>query len=211
MKIVADLTFEVTPDGGARDPHPTPTTGRVRADGTEVTVEFSRTPSLAGAGTRPLVRPLAQALDDQGLTVRLQGPSGPLLDVGHGVRAPWLAGAATGSRFIRVASVPLAVRSLRGPRLFQVALPPALVLPRTPLVRNRRQRLALLARQVLRRRRRPAPLRNDRGLAGRATAEQGVRPPGRTRGRTSAEILSRPPGAARHDGLHGPARAARAA
>src|SRR4051794_19976307 len=111
MRIVADLTFEVSPDDAPRGAHPAPTTGRVRADGTDVTVEFSRTPSLAGAGTRPLVRPLAQALDDQGLTVHLTGPAGPLLDMGHGVHAPWWQVPATGSRFIRVASVPLAVRS----------------------------------------------------------------------------------------------------
>ena len=151
MKIVADLTFEVSPDDSHRGAHPAPTTGRVRADGTDVSVEFSRTPSLAGAGTRPLVRPLAQALDDQGLTVHLTGPSGPLLDVGHGVHAPWWQVPATGSRFIRVASVPLAVRSLRGPRLFQVALPPLLVQPQTALTRTPRQRVTLFARQLLRR------------------------------------------------------------
>jgi hypothetical protein len=151
VKIVADLTFEVSSDDAGRDPHPTPTTGRVRADGADVTVEFSRTPSLAGSGTRPLVRPLARSLDDNGLTVHLVGPSGPLLHVGHGVRAPWWQVPATGSRFIEVASVPLVVRSLRGPRLFQVALPPLLVLPGTALTRTWRQRLVLVARQLLRR------------------------------------------------------------
>lgn len=152
MKIVADLTFEVTLDGSGRDPHPTPTTGQVRADGSDVTVELSRTPSLAGSGTRPLVRPLAQALEDNGLTVHLTGPSGPLLHVGHGVRAPWWQVPATGSRFIRVESVPRVLRSLRdGPRLFEVALPPLLVQPATALTRSRGQRLLLLARQVLRR------------------------------------------------------------
>ncbi len=149
MKIVADLHFEVTSDDD-RDPHPTPTTGRVRADGSDVTVEFSRTPSLAGGGTRPLVRPLAQTLDDNGLTVHLTGPSGPLLHVGHGVRAPWWQVPATGSRFVRVASVPLAVRSLRGPRLFEVALPPLLALPAALDLSPHRRRL-LVARQVLRR------------------------------------------------------------
>lgn len=147
MRIVADLSFEVLLD----EVGPTPTTGRVRADGSDVTVEFSRTPSLAGSGTRPLVRPLAQSLDDNGLTVHLTGPSGPLLDVGHGVRAPWWQVPATGSRFIRVVSVPLAVRSLRGPRLFKVALPPLVVQPGMALTRNRRQRLAIIARQLVRR------------------------------------------------------------
>ncbi|MGI3785955.1 MAG: hypothetical protein ACRYG2_34860 [Janthinobacterium lividum] len=150
MKIVADLHFEVSPDDD-QDPHPTPTTGRVRADGSDVTVEFSRTPSLAGGGTRPLVRPLAQTLDDHGLTVHLTGPSGPLLHVGHGVRAPWWQVPATGSRFVRVASVALAVRSLRGPQLFRVALPPLVVQPGMALTRSRRERLVILARQLLRR------------------------------------------------------------
>ena len=52
MKIVADLRFEVTTDASGRDPHPTPTTGRVRADGSDVTVEFSQTPSLGRARAR---------------------------------------------------------------------------------------------------------------------------------------------------------------
>lgn len=149
MKIVADLHFEVTSDDD-RDPHPTPTTGRVRANGSDVTVELSRTPSLAGGGTRPLVRPFAKTLEGQGLTVHVTGPSGPLLHVGHGVRAPWWQVPATGSRFVRVASVPLAVRSLRGPRLFQVALPPLLASPAALRLTPRRRRL-LVVRQVLRR------------------------------------------------------------
>lgn len=151
MKIVADLTFSVSLDDAGAGPDPTPTTGRVRADGSDVVVELSRSPSLAGSGTRPLVRPLAQALDDNGLTVHLTGPSGPLLHVGHGVRAPWWQVPATGSRFIKVASVPLVVRSLRGPRLFQVALPPFVVQPGMALTRSRRQRVVLIARQLLRR------------------------------------------------------------
>ena len=151
MKIVADLTFEVSTDDTGTSPRPTRTTGRVWAAGSDVTVEFSQTPSLAGSGTRPLVRPVAQALDDNGLTVHLTGPAGPLLHVGHGVRAPWWQVPATGSRFIRVASVPLVLRSLRGPRLFQVALPPLVVQPGTALTRTRRQRFVLIARQLLRR------------------------------------------------------------
>jgi hypothetical protein len=147
VRIVADLTFEVQLD----EVGPGPTTGRVRGDGTEVTVELSRTPSLAGSGTRPLVRPLARTLDDQGLTVHLTGPSGPLLHVGRGVRAPWWQVPATGSRFIQIASVPLALRSLRGPRLFKVALPPFVVQPGMALRRNRRERFVLIARQLVRR------------------------------------------------------------
>lgn len=151
MEIVADLTFSVTPDDSALGWRSSPVTGRVRADGSEVTVEFSQTPSLAGSGTRPLVRPLAHGLDDHGLTVHLTGPDGPLLRVGYGVRAPWWQVPATRSRRIEVASLPLALRSLRGPRLFRVALPPLLVQPGTALTRSRRQRLALVVRQVLRR------------------------------------------------------------
>jgi hypothetical protein len=151
MKIVADLTFSVTPNDAVRGPRPTPTTGRVRAEGSDVTVAFSRTPSLAGQGTRPLVRPFAQTLNARGLTVHVIGPSGPLLHVGHGVRAPWWQVPATGSRFIEVASVPLALRSLRGPRLFEVALPPLVVQPGTALVRTRRERLQVVVRQLARR------------------------------------------------------------
>ncbi len=145
MRIVADLAFEVQLDEVG------PTTGRVRGNGSDVTVELSRNPSLAGSGTRPLVRPLAQALDDNGVTVHVAGPSGPLLHVGHGVRAPWWQVPATGSRYVRVASVPLVLRSLRGPRLFEVALPPFVVQPGMALTRSRRARVALIARQLLRR------------------------------------------------------------
>ena len=151
MKIVADLHFQVMNDASGPGPHPAPTTGTVRADGSDVVVEFSQTPSLAGKGTRPVVRPVAQSLDDQGLTVHLTGPSGPLLHVGHGVRAPWWQVPATGSRLIRVASVPLALRSLRGPRLFEVALPPLVVQPSMALTRTRRERVRIVARQLLRR------------------------------------------------------------
>ncbi|SEP71261.1 hypothetical protein [Microlunatus flavus] len=150
MKIVADLAFQVVPDGTARGPHPTPVTGRVRADGSEVTVEFSTTPSLAGSGTRPLVRPLARTLDEHGVTVRLTGPSGTLLTLGHGVRTPWWQVPATSSRRIAVASVPLALRSLRGPRLFAAALPPLLAQPGA-LRLSRRRRAFAVARQALRR------------------------------------------------------------
>jgi len=150
MKIVADLRFEVTTDGD-RDPHPAPTTGQVRADGSDLTVEFSQTPSLAGKGTRPVVRPLASTLDDNGLTVHLVGPAGPLLHVGHGVRAPWWQVPVTGSRFVRVASIPLAVRSLRGPRLFKVALPPFVVQPGMALTKGRRERFFLIVQQLVRR------------------------------------------------------------
>ena len=103
-----------------------------------------------------MVRPVAQSLDDQGLTVHLTGPSGPLLHVGHGVRAPWWQVPATGSRLIRVASVPLALRSLRGPRLFQVALPPLLAQPGALNLSDRRRRLLVLQqalRRITRRRR----------------------------------------------------------
>lgn len=150
MKIVADLTFEVDPGGPVRGPHPAPVTGRVRADGSEITVEFSRTPSLAGSGTRPLVRPLARSLDEHGLTVRLTGPTGTLLRIGHGVRAPWWQVPATSSRHIQVASVPLALRALRGPRLFRAALPPLLAQPGA-LRLSRRRRAAAVVRQTLRR------------------------------------------------------------
>jgi len=145
VRIAADLTFEVQLDEVG------PTTGRVRGVGSDVTVELSRTPSLAGTGTRPLVRPLARTLDDNDLTVHLTGPDGPLLRLGHGVRAPWWQVPATGSRFIEVVSVPRALRSLRGPKLFQVALPPSVVQPGMALTRTRRERARVIARQLLRR------------------------------------------------------------
>lgn len=123
MHIVADLRFQVQTVEGGRGSSDAAVTGRVDADGSVVTVDFSRTPSLLGAGGRRRARALASALDTYGVTVRLRGPTGLLVSLGHGVTAPRWQRLATGSGQIRLGSRRILLRSLRGPRLFAAALP----------------------------------------------------------------------------------------
>ena len=150
MEVTADLTFRV--DVPSRSAAPTRCTGRVQADGHEITVSFSTTPSLGGSSTRPLVRPLAQQLERLGLVVRLVGPDGPLLRLGAGVRAPRWQLLATRSSRIELLSVRAVARSIGGPRLFEAALPPQAVLPAvSDRQRTRRRRAAVALRQVGRR------------------------------------------------------------
>lgn len=159
LQVRADLTFtvDVPPHvGGGRAP--TRCTGRVQADGQEITVDLSPMPSLGGSSTRPLVRPFAQQLDDLGLTVQVAGPDGPLVRIGAGVQAPWWQQLVTRSARIHLVSVRALTRSFGGPRIFEVALPPAAVLPLvTDRQRTTRRRVAVtvrqLARRVVRRRR----------------------------------------------------------
>ena len=157
LRVRADLTFTVDVPGDAA--HPTRCTGRVEADGgRDVTVSFSPMPSLGGTSTRPLVRPLAERLDDLGLTLHVHGPDGPLVRLGAGVDAPWWQWPATRSSRIELVSARAVARSLRGPRVFEVALPPSAVLPAVgDRQRSGRRRVAValrqLGRRVVRRRR----------------------------------------------------------
>jgi hypothetical protein len=150
MRVRADLVFQVDVPGRSADP--TRCTGRVQADGQEITVRFSTTPSLGGSSTRPLVRPLAAQLERLGLTVSLVGPDGPLLRLGAGVRAPRWQWVATRSSRIELLSVRTWSRSLRGPRLFEAALPTGAALPAvTHRQRTHRRRVAVALCQAGRR------------------------------------------------------------
>ncbi|GAA1433123.1 hypothetical protein GCM10009616_24330 [Microlunatus lacustris] len=157
LRVTADLSFTV--DVPSRSARPTRCTGRVEADGgRDVTVSFSPVPSLGGSSTRPLVRPLAERLDDLGLTLHVHGPQGPLVRLGAGVDAPWWQWPATRSSRIELLDARALARSLRGPRVFEVALPPSAVLPEvTDRQRSRRRRVGValrqLGRRVVRRRR----------------------------------------------------------
>lgn len=153
LQLRADLTFTVdVPPHGDRGAHPTRCTGRVRADGQQVEIHLSPMPSLGGSATRPLVRPLAQRLDDLGLTVQVEGPDGPLVRIGAGVRAPWWQQLVTRSSRIHLVSIRALARSVGGPRIFEVALPPAAVLPAIfDDQRRPRRQVEIVARQLLRR------------------------------------------------------------
>jgi hypothetical protein len=153
LQIRADLAFTVdVPHHGGRGSHPTQCSGRVRADGQQVDIHLSPLPSLGGSATRPLVRPLAQRLDDLGITVQVEGPDGPLIRLGAGVRAPWWQQLVTRSSRIHLISVRALTRSVGGPRIFEVALPPAAVLPDlSDNDESSRRSLRIPARQLLRR------------------------------------------------------------
>ena len=150
MQVVADLTFSVEVPG--TPVRPGRCDGRVRADGGQITVELDPMPSLAGATTRPLVRPLADRLATLGLTVQLVGPTGPLIRLGAGVRAPWWQVALTHGRRVELVSVRALARSLGGPKVFEVALPDLAALPvLTRRGHSRRRRLLTAVRQLGRR------------------------------------------------------------
>ena len=167
VRVTADLTFLVDVPHpvrrrgrrslssrvlGGRSSHPTRCTGRVQADGHDITIALDPLPSLGGGSSRPLVRPLANHLDRHGLTVHVVGPHGPLIRLGAGARAPWWQLPATHGSRIELLSLRALARSLRGPRIFEMALPPAAVFPAvTEAQRSTRRRVAVGVRQVLRR------------------------------------------------------------
>lgn len=109
-------------------------------------------PSLGGSSTRPLVRPLAQQLDDLGLSVEVSGPDGPLVRLGAGVQAPWWQRLVTRSARIELVSFRALARSVGGPRIFEAALPPSTVLPLvTEAQRSPLRRAEVTGRQLVRR------------------------------------------------------------
>jgi hypothetical protein len=150
LRVVSDLAFAI--EVPARSGSSARCAGSVRADGHEITVEFRPMPSLGGSSTRPLVRPLANQLDRLGLTLTVAGPDGPLVRLGAGVRSPWWQVVATHGARIELVSLRALARSVGGPKVFAVALPPAAVLPAvTRSQRAARRRVAVAARQLLRR------------------------------------------------------------
>ena len=150
LLVTADLTFRV--EVPRRSGHPTRCTGRVTADGRDIAVEFDPMPSLGGASTRPLVRPFANQLHRLGLTVVVAGPGGPLVRIGAHAEAPRWQRLLTRGLHVELISVRGLARSLGGPRVFAVALPPAAVLPAvTRRQRSLPERATVAVRQAVRR------------------------------------------------------------
>ncbi len=150
MRVRTDLSFTVDVPG--RSGPPTRCAGRVVADGSDVTVSVSPTPSLGGSWTRPLVRPLAERLDELGLTLEVRGPDGPLVRLGSGVRAPRWQRVVTRSSRIHLVSARAIARSVRGPKVFAAALPPSTTLPTVgDRQRSPRRRATVALRQLGRR------------------------------------------------------------
>lgn len=150
LRVTADLSFTVEVPAAAAGP--TRCTGRVEAAGQDITVTFDPMPSLSGATTRPLVRPLANQLSEQGLTLDVVGPDGPLIRLGARARAPWWQVPLTHGRQVELVSARALLRSVGGPRVFAVALPPQAVVPAlTEEQGSRRRRAVVVVRQALRR------------------------------------------------------------
>lgn len=150
MLVTADLTFRVDVPG--RSATPDRCTGRVRADGHDITVEVDPMPSLGGGSTRPLVRPLANQLHQLGLTVVVVGPDGPLVRIGARARAPWWQRLLTRGLRVELLSWRTLLRSVGGPKVFEAALPPAAVLPAlTDAQRATPRRISVAVRQAARR------------------------------------------------------------
>jgi hypothetical protein len=122
LDLRGELSFEAhqltrNGDRGSR-----PITGRVRANGSRISVTFSRSPSLRGP-SRSSSRRWVDLLDRSGLTVQVEGPYGPVVTAGHGVRSSWWQALTTGSHGIRLGSRRAVLGTLRGPRLFDIAVP----------------------------------------------------------------------------------------
>ncbi len=126
IHVTADIAFRVRPataaDGALT--RRAEVDGSVRADGSVISVRFSRTPSFTG-GSRTLARPWADLLHRNGVVMQLSGPAGLVAEVGA-VDAPWWQRLLTGSRHVRLGSARALVGSVGGPRLFDAVLPPEL-------------------------------------------------------------------------------------
>ncbi len=78
VRIDADLSFSLTEPSGEE------TNGTLRAAGTEVRIQVDSLESVSDQRLPGLgeVRPFAKSLADQGLTVVVEGPEGPIISLG---------------------------------------------------------------------------------------------------------------------------------
>jgi hypothetical protein len=106
LEISADLEFSLDAPGDRT------VTGVLRGSGTALELTVSDPSVFAGRGDARILRGLAAALADRGMSVRVVAPSGPLVTLGAR-RTPWWQRRVTGSRHIRIE---------RGARLWSLAL-----------------------------------------------------------------------------------------
>ncbi|WP_368496450.1 FHA domain-containing protein [Herbiconiux sp. A18JL235] len=138
VRLDIDLTFSETERGSGDDADPTPFEGTITASGTEVRIVVSDPSRLPGNGRRSLAEltVVAEALAARGISVRLDGPDGPILQLGE-VRKSRLQRLVTGSPHIRLGSLaavaPLLVRRNTG-RALTFPVPPSTPLPLVPTV-----------------------------------------------------------------------------
>ncbi|WP_378144694.1 FHA domain-containing protein [Cnuibacter sp. UC19_7] len=128
-----DLAFSET-EAGTESPFE----GTITASGTEVRITVNDPSRLPGNGRRSLAElsTVAEALASHGISVRLEGPDGPIIQLGD-VRRSRLQRLVTGSPYIRLGSVaamaPLLVKRGSGERV-SFPVPPGTPLPLAPTV-----------------------------------------------------------------------------
>ncbi|KIC67534.1 FHA domain-containing protein [Pseudarthrobacter phenanthrenivorans] len=134
-RLDVDLDFSYTDESGAV------TTGKARAAGTEVTVSLEGLAPLTGGGLPSLeeIKPLAELLARQGLSVTVAGPDGNILSLGK-VDIPASQRLVTRSPYIKLGKLgsllPLVRQGRRRPRGMPL-LPPSTPLPLVPTVQRK--------------------------------------------------------------------------
>ncbi|WP_295779940.1 FHA domain-containing protein [uncultured Microbacterium sp.] len=136
VRLDIDLAFSEHEEG--RDADVPPFEGTITAAGTEVRIVVSDPSRLPGNGRRTLAEmsTVADALASRGISVTLEGPDGPILQLGD-VKSGALQRVITGSKHIRLGSVsavaPLLVRR-NGDRTLTFPVPPETPLPLVPTI-----------------------------------------------------------------------------
>lgn len=141
-QIAADLSFSVTipaPDGPDRT-----VKGSLRGERSTLELRLDETAALTSGNALQLARGVSSALGAAGVTVRVLGPKGPLVDLGA-VRSSWMQRRLTGSRNMRAHAVLELLRLRRaGAARSEVPalplLPPMTPVPLAPTFRRMRRR-----------------------------------------------------------------------
>lgn len=134
-RLDIDLDFSITDESGAV------TTGRAEAAGTEVTVSLDGVGPLSGGGLPSLeaIKPLAEFLSRQGISVTLAGPDGNIVSLGK-VDSPAAQRLVTRSPHIKLGKLgsllPLVRQGRRQPGGTPL-LPPVTPLPLFPTVQRK--------------------------------------------------------------------------
>lgn len=135
VRLDIDLAFSGHEEADADTP---PFEGTITAAGTEVRIVVSDPSRLPGNGRRTLAElsTVAEALASRGISVKLEGPDGPILQLGD-VKRSVLQRAITGSAHIRLGSVaavaPLLSRRNKG-RALTFPIPPETPMPLVPTI-----------------------------------------------------------------------------
>ncbi|MCM3614117.1 hypothetical protein M3672_06650 [Microbacterium enclense] len=136
VRLDIDLSFSEQEQGADADTPPFE--GTITAAGTEVRIVVSDPSRLPGNGRRTLAElsTVADALASRGISVKLEGPDGPILQLGD-VKKSALQRVITGSRHIRLGSVgavaPLLTRRNKG-QVLTFPIPPETPFPLVPTI-----------------------------------------------------------------------------